>query len=235
MSETHFMFFSKHSLPGRWPRRRRLAHRILAMGLLAIGVAASAASGSDPQGAYRLITSVSDRLLSVLGAEGQALFDNPRRVHQLVEQNLLPHIDFDQMSRLVLGKAWRRATPEQRKRFTQEFRLFLVRFYTTSLIEYTRGNEIPRDAMRFLPLRAEAGDTKVTVRSEVRQPGGGQNIPVNYQFALSDGQWKVYDVGVDGVSLVANYRTSFQAEIRNEGLDGLIARLAKRNSELERR
>jgi phospholipid transport system substrate-binding protein len=231
------MFFYMPFFRSRWPVRPLPERWVFALGLLTIGLVVPSASpaSADPQAAYRLITSVSDQMLSILEAEGQALFDNPRRVHELVEQNLLPHIDFEEMSRLVLGKAWRSATPQQRQQFTREFRLFLVRFYTASLIEYTRGNDIPQDAMSFLPLRAEPGDRKVTVRSEVQQPGGGQDIPVNYQFAFNDGQWKVYDVAVDGVSLVSNYRTSFQSEIRNGGLDGLIDRLAKRNRELANR
>jgi phospholipid transport system substrate-binding protein len=174
-------------------------------------------------------------MLNALEAEGDDLRNNPARVRELAERNLVPHVDFEQVSRLVLGKTWRTATPGQRSRFIHEFQQFLVRFYTTALIEYTRGEDIPRDVMRFLPLRANPGDKRVTVSSRIKQPGGSQPIPVDYYMSLAGDQWKVYDVSVDGVSLVSNYRNSFANEVRKHGLDGLIAHLAKRNAELSRK
>jgi phospholipid transport system substrate-binding protein len=194
--------------------------------------ACNAAGAPNPQEAQRLITASADRMLNALEAEGDDLRNNPARVRELAERNLVPHVDFEQVSRLVLGKTWRTATPGQRSRFIHEFQQFLVRFYTTALVEYTRGEDIPRDVMRFLPLRANPGDKRVTVSSRIKQPGGSQPIPVDYYMSLAGDQWKVYDVSVDGVSLVSNYRNSFANEVRKHGLDGLIAHLAKRNAEL---
>lgn len=198
-------------------------------------VTAAAAAGTDAQAAQTLITTTADRMLSALKSEDKTLRDNPQRVHELVDKNLLPHIDFEYMSRIVLAKSWPSATADQRIRFIKEFRQFLIRFYTAALIEYTKGHDIPKDLMQFLPLRTVPGENKVTVRSEIRQPESAQAIPVSYQLYLSGNQWKVYDVNVDGISMVVNYRSNFKREIRKAGLDGLIARLAKRNEELATR
>jgi len=208
---------------------------IFALALAAVCVPAYAASAPDPQAAQRLITTSADRMLAALQAEGDHLRNNPARLRALAERNLVPHVDFEEVSRLVLGKSWRTATPEQRRRFIQEFQRFVIRFYTAALIEYTEGADIPQDVMRFLPLRAGPGDKRVTVSSRVKQPGSSQAIPVDYRLFFADGQWKVYDVSVDGVSLVASYRSSFANQIRQRGLDGLIAQLAQRNAELDRR
>ncbi len=201
--------------------------------LASLFAVSNAAANPKPEDAQQLMSSTAERMLSKLEQEGDALRNNPQWVRKMVDQNLLPHVDFDQMSRLVLGKHWRTATTEQRASFIEEFRQFLVRFYTAALIEYSKGHDIPKDVIRFLPLRAAGNDTRVTVRSEVKQPGSGQYIPVDYQLSSRDEQWKVYDVSVDGISLVANYRSSFAVEIRNGGVDGLIKRLAQRNEELQ--
>jgi len=191
-----------------------------------------AGANPKPEEAQELMATTSDHMLSALEQEGETLRNNPQRVRQLVDQNLLPHVDFNQMSRLVLGKHWRAATAAQRASFIEEFRQFLVRFYTAALIEYSKGHEIPQDVIRFLPLRASENDTTVTVRSEVKQPGSAHVVPVDYQLTSSGNAWKVFDVSVDGISLVANYRSSFAVEIRKGGVDGLIAALVQRNAEL---
>lgn len=188
----------------------------------------------DRQSAQQLITSTSERILSALETERELIRGNRRRLLEITEEHLLPHIDFQLISRLVLGKQWRKATPKQRQQFIQEFRKFLIRFYSTSLAEYTKENDITKDIMSFLPLRENEPEQKVTVRSVVRQPGKSQSIPVNYRLYLRDNHWKIVDVVVDGVSLIVNYRSSFATEIRREGMDGLIVRLAERNAELEK-
>jgi phospholipid transport system substrate-binding protein len=217
-------------------RRTLIPMRSLAIALVACLLwGAAAAAAPDPQEAQALITSTANHMLDTLQTEGKQVWSNPARVRDLAERNLAPHVDFEELSRLVLGKTWRTATPDQRRRFIHEFRQFLIRFYTTALIEYTKGADIPGDVMRFLPLRARPGQTRVTVYSEVKQPGASRPIPVDYHLSFADGEWKVYDVSVDGVSLVASYRNSFGNEVRQRGLDGLIAHLAERNAELNAR
>jgi phospholipid transport system substrate-binding protein len=209
---------------------RRIQSVVLAATVLFCQAAWS--GSTDPQAAQALVSSTADRLLGMLKAEGNSLLNNPARVRDIARQNLFPHIDFDTMSRLAVGKDWRTATPAQKERFVAEFRQFLLRFYTGALIEYTKGNKIPDGLMRFLPLRASDDVKRVTVRSEVVQPSGGPPIPVNYQMHLNNNAWKVVDVQVDGVSMVANYRSSFSTELRKGGMEGLIKTLERRNREL---
>ncbi|WJW74848.1 ABC transporter substrate-binding protein [Thiohalobacter sp. IOR34] len=170
----------------------------------------------------QLVKQTSDRMLTVLRAERELLRREPERLYGLVEDIVLPHFDFERMGRWVLGKYWRRATPAQRQRFVEAFRNLLVRTYGTALLEYRD------ETIRYLPFRMAPDDTRVTVRTEVLRPGG-QPIPINYSMYLAANGWKVDDISIDGISLVSNYRSTFAAEIRQHGLDGLIARLEEMN------
>ncbi|MFA7094875.1 MAG: ABC transporter substrate-binding protein [Gammaproteobacteria bacterium] len=174
------------------------------------------------QPAQQLVQETSERMLATLKAEREAIQKNPDRLYELVREIVLPHFDFEQMSRLVLGKNWRKATPEQRERFVQEFQILLVRTYGTALNEY-RDEKIV-----YLPLRQQPDAKEVTVRTEVQRTGAPP-IPIDYSMVLEDGQWKVYDVTIEGVSLVLNYRTSFASEIRQGGFDLLLKKLIERN------
>jgi phospholipid transport system substrate-binding protein len=144
------------------------------------------------------------------------------KLRALVETNLLPHIDARRATQIALGANWRRATPEQQDQLVREFTTLLVRTYSGALANY-------RDrTIEFLALRAAPADTEVTVRSRIRQPGA-EGIMIEYDLAQTDAGWKVYDVRVAGISLVATYRSSFAEEVRNRGVDGLIATLANKN------
>jgi phospholipid transport system substrate-binding protein len=136
-----------------------------------------------------------------------------------------PHTDFDKISALVLGKLWKAATPDEQQRFKQEFRTLLVRTYSRAFVEFKEWT------VRFLPLEMPANETKVIVKTEVLQPGI-QPIGVDYRMQLVDGQWKAYDIMIEGVSLVTNYRTTFSNEVQTKGsLNAVIESLAKRNTE----
>jgi phospholipid transport system substrate-binding protein len=171
-----------------------------------------------------LVQQTADQMLGKLRAERQVIDQHPGRIYDLVDEIVLPHFDFERMSQWVLGKYWRSATPDQRKRFVDEFRNLLVRTYAKSLSSY-QDNKIT-----YLPLRSTPQDTDVKVRTEVDQPGGFP-IPIDYSLYLKGDEWKVYDVTIDGVSLVTNYRTTFANQIRQNGLDKLIATLADRNKQ----
>ncbi len=173
-------------------------------------------------GPEELVRETSEQVLSHLRADRAELQQSPAKIYGLIEEFVLPHFDFVRMSRLVLGKRWRGATEEQRARFTEEFRNLLVRTYGTALLQYTEQK------IRYLPLRAEAGATDVSVDTEIVQPQGPA-ILVQYSLALTDGEWKVYDVVIEGVSLVINYRGSFGDLVRDRGMDGLIKTLAEKN------
>lgn len=174
--------------------------------------------------AQALVEQTSKTMLDTISAKRASITQQPESLYQLVDAILLPHIDFQYMSQLVLGKHWRRASEQQRTEFVQQFRNLLIRTYATALFEYS-GQKI-----EFLPARAEANATDVTVRSVIH-PQAGPVIPVNYGMYLKEGNWKLYDIMIDGISLVSNYRSSFGSQIsrENDGLNALISKLASHN------
>ena len=193
------------------------------MSLLLIGsfISATAFAAMPPQ---ELVKETSQRMIKALQQEKTDLKKNPARVTQLVNEIVLPHFDFERMSKLALGHYWRRADESQQKDFTDQFRTLLVRTYRSALTEY-------RDqTITFLPFTDNPDSGDVTVKTEVEQPGG-TSIPIDYRLHLGGGEWKVYDVIIDGISLVINYRSSFSSEIRQSGIAGLIDKLRKRNKD----
>lgn len=150
--------------------------------------------------------------------------DNFAKATTLVDQIINPHVDFDRVSMLVLGKNFKTATPDQRDRFKKEFRLLLVRTYTTAFTEYSDWK------INYLPLEGDGNDKKVMVKTEILQ-SGGKPVAVNYRMIQDGAEWKVYDILIEGVSLLQNYRTSFNDQIeQGQSVDQLIASLAERNA-----
>ena len=171
-----------------------------------------------------LVKDTTSRLLGALKEQKPDIDRDESVLYTLIADIALPHFDFNRMSMWVLGHYWRSATPEQRERFVAQFRQLLLRTYGHTLMEY-RDTKI-----RYLPLLAATGAQRVTVRCEAEQAGGS---PIQIAYAMyrtADG-WKVYDVQVEGVSLVTNYRSSFAAIIHQQGIDGLIRQLAEKNGE----
>jgi len=194
---------------------------LLLLGALAVRPALAA------HAAEQLVQETTDKVLTRLRADSDKLKADSGLIYPLVEDLVLPHFDFAKMSQWVLGKNWRTADETQREQFTNEFRTLLVRTYAKALLEYTD------QSMRYLPFHAEEGARKVTVKTEIEQ-AGGPAIPLDYSMYLnSAGQWKVYDIKVDGVSLVLNYRSSFATEIRNGGIPKLLEKLAQMNQGAE--
>jgi phospholipid transport system substrate-binding protein len=148
---------------------------------------------------------------------------NFKQITAFVESIIYPHVDFNSISALVLGKHWKNASSNEKERFQQEFKILLVRTYSRAFVEFKDWS------VRYLPLNMEAGTKKVIVKTEILQPGL-QPIAVNYRMRLSKGQWKAYDIMIEGVSLVTNYRSSFKNGMNRLGsLDQIIESLAKRN------
>lgn len=142
----------------------------------------------------------------------------------LVDTILESHVDFDRVSALILGKHWKSASPAQKTQFKSEFRKLIVRTYATAFTEYANWN------IKYLPISLQPADNKVVVKTEI-QPSGAQAVKVDYRMISEAGDWKVYDVIIEGISLVQNYRTSFTEEIARTGsIDELIKRLSERNS-----
>ncbi|HEB92573.1 MAG TPA: ABC transporter substrate-binding protein [Gammaproteobacteria bacterium] len=180
------------------------------------------------QSPQALVIETTNRIIKALQAEQAQIKKNPARLYEIVDEIVLPHFDFRRMSSWVLGKHWRKASPVEREQFVKEFRALLVRTYAAAL------NDNYDQKIDFLPLRAKKEATEVTVRTEV-QLDAGFPIPINYRmYRTEEGEWLVFDVNVDSVSLVTNYRSSFSKEIRQGGLPKLIARLSARNQRLTR-
>jgi phospholipid transport system substrate-binding protein len=189
--------------------------------LLLSVLSATARAGEGLLPPQQVIQRTSDQLqVSLQKPEYKSNF---RKATEFVEQVINPSIDFDRVSVLVLGKYWKNATPDQKERFKKEFRLLLVRTYTTAFTEYSDWK------IRYLPLEMNPSDKKTMVRTEILQPGA-QPVAVNYRMVAEGGQWRVYDVLIEGVSLLQNYRSSFTEEVSRTGIDQLIAHLAERNA-----
>jgi phospholipid transport system substrate-binding protein len=171
----------------------------------------------------RLIRETADALLAVVSAERAALRAAPARLQQVVRRHLLPRVDFARLSALAVGRAWRTATPDQRTRFIAEFERLLVRTYATGLLE------LETLEIRYPPQRVAPDADDVLVRTEVLRPGA-LPVPVDYRLYREGGRWRVYDVVIEGISFASTYRTSFEQEVRQAGLDGLIDRLGELNA-----
>ncbi len=171
----------------------------------------------------QVIKDTSEQMIRVLEQDREKLVDDPEHVYRLTTDILVPHVDMYRVSRLVLGKYWRKASKRQRLRFSREFRRMLVRTYASALKQFRGEADI-----RFLPMRYDAGDNDVAVHTKIAH-AGGQPISVSYRMHLKKGQWLTYDVKIEGVSLVTNYRSSFAHQIRQKGLDKLIQRITELN------
>lgn len=169
-----------------------------------------------------LVKRVSQDVLATIKADPLIQAGNEARIREVLETKLLPHFDFTRMTALAMGKNWRSATPEQQKRLAEEFKSLLVRTYSGALNQYRD------ETIDYKPLRANPGDTDVTVRTAVLKPGGTP-VQIDYSMEKKSETWKCYDVVVGGVSLVTNYRDEFNGEIGKGGVDGLIKTLSDRN------
>lgn len=188
---------------------------------LPLGAAAQAVMPPD-----ELVKNVTLEVLDLIAKDKDIRAGNRAKLIGLIEARVLPHFDFTSMTSLALGQNWRKATPEQKTRLTDEFKTLLVRTYASALAAYSDQK------FDFRPLRAKPTDTDVTVQVRVLQPGA-QPVPIDYSMEKTAAGWKAYDVMVGGVSLVANYRTEFANVVRESGVDGLIKNLAAKNRSLE--
>jgi phospholipid transport system substrate-binding protein len=202
---------------------RRLA--ILACALLAPFVSASAAETAAPApgpAPQQLIETTARKLLEALDADRERARTDAAHVRKLVDQILLPHFDTDYAARLVLGKHWRGATQAQRQRFVDAFYQSLLRNYGSALAEFTANR------LQVLPFRGDLSSGHATVRTEVKRDNG-QRVPVNYTLRATPQGWKAWDVTIEGISYVRNFRNDVGAEIDQRGFEALIQRLEAEN------
>ncbi len=182
-----------------------------------------------------LMEKTSQKMIAAFIDNDDAIKTNPNIAHELIKKNLVPNINFPLMSRWVLGKSWRKASPSQKQEFHDEFQLLVIRFYSEALLQFLKNNKINQDIIKFMPFRGEIKDKYATVRSKVYPPSGTNAIKVNYELYYGkSGQWKVYDLKIEGISLISTYRSSFRNIITKKGIDGLILDLKNKNISLQK-
>jgi len=192
--------------------------------LAALALAAPARAADTPPDV--LVKSVTLEVVELIAKDKDIKSGNRAKLIGLINDKVLPHFNFTAMTALAMGQNWNKSSPEQKKRLTEEFKTLLVRTYASALAAYSDQK------FDFRPLRAKPADTDVTVNVRVLQVGA-QPVPIDYSMEKTAEGWKVYDVMVGGVSLVANYRTEFANVVRESGIDGLIKSLNNKNRSLE--
>jgi phospholipid transport system substrate-binding protein len=195
-----------------------------ALGLVFALVFAAAQAQETPPDV--LVKTVTLEVVELIAKDKEIRGGDRGKLIGLINEKVLPHFNFTAMTALAMGQSWNKATPEQKKHLTDEFKTLLVRTYASALAAYSHQK------FDFRPLRAKPTDTDVTVNVRVLQPGA-QPVPIDYSMEKTASGWKVYDVMVGGVSLVANYRTEFSNVVRESGIDGLIKNLGAKNRSLE--
>jgi phospholipid transport system substrate-binding protein len=189
-----------------------------AAGFGGVAMAQSPAGGDDPT---KVVQNAAEGMLKDLEANRDAYRKDPTKVNALVEKWLLPGFDTQKAARMVLGRHWRTATDDQKKRFVDAFYQSLLRNYGSALVEFTS------DRMRILPAQVNPNGNEATVRTEIKR-SNGTRIPVNYTLSKgSDGNWKAWDVVIEGISYVKSFRDDFGAEIDRNGIDAVIQRMEK--------
>ncbi len=200
-------------------RMTKLATALSITSLLMFAVPAQAEVAPDD-----LVKTTAQEVLDIVKKDKDIQAGDQKKIFALAEEKILPNFNFDRVSRMVLGKNWRSATPEQQQAFQREFRSLMLRTYATALSKYRN------QTIDFKPTRVQPGDTEVTVKTLIVQPGG-QPIAVDYSLEKQTDAWKVYDITIEGVSLVTNYRSQFGNEVRQGGIDGLIQKLTEKNKQ----
>jgi phospholipid transport system substrate-binding protein len=185
---------------------------------------AGPALGAD-QSPEAMVKDVANEVLNSLREDPDLRSGSQNKMAELIEKKVAPHFDFERMTRLAVGRSWREATDDQKKTLIEQFRQLLVRSYSTA---YSAYRNIVVDVK---PVRMQPGEDDVQVKSEIKLPGGAPPVNVDYAMYKNNSDWKVYDVIVDGVSLVTTYRSSFAEEIRQSGIDGLIKSLREKNTQ----
>ena len=195
-----------------------IKHFFIALTMLCFSASVLAIEAPDA-----LVKRTADDVLTIVKTDKDIQAGNQDKIFALAEEKIVPNFNFDRVSRLVLGKNWTRATPEQKMAFQGEFRTLLIRTYATALSKYKN------QTIEFKPLRMADDANTVSVKTQILQPGG-QPIEVDYTLAKETEAWKVYDIVIEGVSLVTNYRGQFAQIVRQNGLDSLIKKLADKNA-----
>jgi phospholipid transport system substrate-binding protein len=186
---------------------------------LLLGAPLALAQETSPE---QLVQKITEEVLAAIKSDKQLAAGDKEKAVKLAEEKVLPYIDFEEATRLAVGRAWTQASPEQKKRLVSEFRNMLVRTYSNALGEYEG------QTLKVLPSRKPDRADEQTVRTQFVRLGAPP-LPIDFQMLKKDGGWKVYDIAVEGVSLVLTYRSEFDQVVKQSGIDGLIQRLAQKN------
>ena len=190
-----------------------------------VGLATAPATASAvPTPPDQLVKDTTNKVVKELADHRDELKNDSQKLYQMVNQVVLPHFDFERMSRYVLGRYWRQANPEQQKKFVEQFKTLLVRTYATALFQYT-GQKIT-----YKPFHHDEASKRAVVQTEVER-SDGPPIPIDYSLSLDNDEWKVYDIKIDNLSLVTNYRSQYGEIVQTQGMDKLISDLSKKNQE----
>ena len=200
---------------------------LLTLLALGIGLGIGNVAAQAPVAPDALVKKTTDEIVAEIRKD-KDLVSNSRKLLELVDAKVLPHFNFSRMTMLAVGRPWRDATPAQREELVQQFRTLLVRTYSTALEQYSSHT------IDVKPATMKPDDTETSVRTQINQPGGPP-IPMDYRMEKTPQGWKVFDVTVEGVSIVTTYRSSFATEVSKGGIDGLIKTITAQNARLEQR
>ena len=196
--------------------------KLLLAFLLFVAIPFGSVSAQE-MGPEELVKKVTQDVLDAIKSDKQLAAGDKQKALKLAEEKILPLVDFEEATRLAVGRAWSQATPEQKKRLVDEFRSMLVRTYSNAIEAY-RGQ-----TMKVMPVRMKPGATEVTVQNQFVR-ATGQPVKVDYSMRKTEKGWKIYDIVAEGVSLVLTYRSEFDVVVKQDGIDGLIKRLAQKNT-----
>jgi phospholipid transport system substrate-binding protein len=192
--------------------------------LCALGFAAS--GGAQELGPEQLVQKITEEVLGAIKSDRQLAAGDKHKAMRLAEEKVLPYVDFEEATRLAVGRAWSQASPQQKKQLVNEFRNMLVRTYSNAIEGYDG------QTLKVLPSRggkSQEPEGEATVRAQFVR-AGGKPLPLEFQMRKTGQGWKVYDIAVEGISLVLTYRSEFDAVVKQDGIDGLIKRLSQKNA-----
>lgn len=198
---------------------------LVSLPIITMAKGAGATAGGDPQS---LIAGNTEKLLMALQERGEQIKQNEKLAYDLSNELVVPHLDFPRITRLVIGKHWRKASDTQKNQLVEQIRQMLIRSYVTAMRAYADNIVTTGKSISYKPSRYKPNDKKAAVRAVIKLEDS-TTVEVQYMLYLSAGAWKIYDIRVSGISLAVTYRTSFNTEIKRAGLDGLLSKLIEQN------
>ena len=195
--------------------------------------ASMAAVNPSIQPPDELVHQATTKMLRSINEHRSEINKSPDKLKSLVEEIILPHLDFIAASKMVMGKYWRRAEKKQKIEFIRQFRLLLLRFYSSALSEYLNGKKkaLNENLIHYFPINIKEGEKSLTVRAEIK-PESGEPIPMRYRMHLTKKGWKIFDVSVEGISMITTYKNNFATQFKTQGIDALIASLKEKNEQM---